>query len=76
MGYLHGYRPGYSTSRHPNTVTASRFTFSQNSFGFRPNRNAHQAVIQVQGFIKQKRHVAVDVDLSKFFDRVNHNLLM
>lgn len=51
-------------------------TFSQNSFGFRPKRNAHQAVKQVQRFIKQKRHIAVDVDLSKFFDRVDHDLMM
>ena len=51
-------------------------TFSKNSFGFRPNRNAHQAVKQVHGFIKQKRRFAVDVDLSKFFDRVNHDLMM
>lgn len=51
-------------------------TFSENSFGFRPKRNAQQAVKQVQGYIKQKRHIAVDVDLSKFFDRVNHDLLM
>lgn len=51
-------------------------TFSQNSFGFRPHRNAQQAVNQVHGYIKQKRPIAVDVDLSKFFDRVNHDLLM
>lgn len=50
--------------------------FSTNSFGFRPNRNAKQAVLQVQDIIKQKRIFAVDVDLSKFFDRVNHELLM
>ncbi|EBL8625734.1 group II intron reverse transcriptase/maturase, partial [Salmonella enterica] len=46
------------------------------SFGFRPNRNAQQAVLQVRNIIKQKRKFAVDVDLSKFFDRVNHDLLM
>lgn len=51
-------------------------TFSPNSFGFRPGRNGHQAVEQVQQIIKQKRRIAVDVDLSKFFDRVNHDLLM
>ncbi|MBW2187454.1 MAG: group II intron reverse transcriptase/maturase [Deltaproteobacteria bacterium] len=51
-------------------------TFSKNSFGFRPNRNGHQAVKQVQRLIKQKRRIAVDVDLSKFFDRVNHDLMM
>ena len=50
--------------------------FSNNSFGFRPRRNAQQAVKQVQGIIKDGRRIAVDVDLSKFFDRVNHNLLM
>lgn len=50
--------------------------FSDNSFGFRPNRNGQQAVKQVQGIIKTGRRLAVDVDLSKFFDRVNHDLLM
>lgn len=50
--------------------------FSDNSFGFRPGRKGHQAVKQVQGVIKQGRRFAVDVDLSKFFDRVNHDLLM
>lgn len=50
--------------------------FSVNSFGFRPNRNAKQAVLQVNNIIKEKRRFAVDVDLSKFFDRVNHDLLM
>lgn len=50
--------------------------FSSNSFGFRPGRNGQQAVKQVQGIIKQGRRFAVDVDLSKFFDRVNHDLLM
>ncbi|MGB0360064.1 MAG: group II intron reverse transcriptase/maturase [Endozoicomonas sp.] len=50
--------------------------FSNHSFGFRPGRSAHQAVKQVQGTIKQGRRYAVDVDLSKFFDRINHDLLM
>ena len=50
--------------------------FSDNSFGFRPGRNGQQAVKQVQGIIKEGRRFAVDVDLSKFFDRVNHDLLM
>ena len=51
-------------------------TFSDNSFGFRPNRNGQQAVKQVQRIIKTGRRYTVDVDLEKFFDRVNHNLLM
>lgn len=50
--------------------------FSEHSFGFRPGRNAQQAVKQVQSIIKEGRRFAVDVDLSKFFDRVNHDLLM
>ena len=51
-------------------------TFSEHSFGFRPNRSGQQAVKQIKQIIKQKRRIAVDVDLSKFFDRVNHDLLM
>jgi RNA-directed DNA polymerase len=50
--------------------------FSNHSFGFRPNRNGQQAVQQVQRIIQEGRRIAVDVDLSKFFDRVNHDLLM
>lgn len=50
--------------------------FSNNSFGFRPNRNGQQAVSQVRDIIKEGRRFAVDVDLSKFFDRVDHDLLM
>lgn len=50
--------------------------FSINSFGFRPHRNGQQAVKQVKDIIKDGRRTAVDVDLSKFFDRVNHDLLM
>jgi RNA-directed DNA polymerase len=42
--------------------------FSNNSFGFRPGRNVQQAVKQVQSIIKEGRRIAVDVDLSKFFD--------
>jgi len=51
-------------------------TFSDNSFGFRPGRNGQQAVKQVQSIIKEGRRFAIDVDLSKFFDRVDHDLLM
>jgi len=50
--------------------------FSNNSFGFRPYRNGQQAIKQVQSIIKEGRRFAVDADLSKFFDRVNHDLLM
>lgn len=50
--------------------------FSADSYGFRPGRNAHQAVRRVQSVLKDGRRFTVDVDLSKFFDRVNHDLLM
>lgn len=50
--------------------------FSESSFGFRPRRSATQAVKQVHSIIKAGRRFAVDVDLSKFFDQVNHDLLM
>lgn len=50
--------------------------FSKSSFGYRPNRSQHQAIKQVQNYVKEGRRIAVDVDLSKFFDRVNHDYLM
>ena len=50
--------------------------FSASSFGFRPGRNAHQAVRQVQTYIEGGYRIAVDIDLAKFFDTVNHDLLM
>jgi RNA-directed DNA polymerase len=51
-------------------------TFSDSSYGFRPKHSQHQAVRQVQEYVAGGRRIAVDVDLSKFFDRVNHDLLM
>ena len=51
-------------------------TFSESSHGFRPGRNAHGAVRQIQSFIEEGYRVAVDLDLSKFFDRVDHDLLL
>ena len=51
-------------------------TFSQHSYGFRPGRSAHQAVCQAQRYIQEGKRVVVDVDLEKFFDRVNHDVLM
>ena len=51
-------------------------TFSESSFGFRPNRSAHGAAKQVQRIIRQGHTHCVDVDLSKFFDRVQHDVVM
>lgn len=51
-------------------------TFSNHSYGFRPGRNAHQAVKAARAFVQSGKRVVVDVDLSKFFDRVNHDILM
>ena len=50
--------------------------FSESSCGFRPGRSAHDGVRQVQKYIRQGYRVAVDMDLSKFFDTVNHDVLM
>ena len=51
-------------------------TFSEMSFGFRPGRSAHQAVEQAQAHIASGYAVVADIDLEKFFDRVNHDILM
>jgi RNA-directed DNA polymerase len=51
-------------------------TFSDASYGFRPGRRAHDAVCRAQGYVQEGRSVVVDIDLEKFFDRVNHDILM
>jgi retron-type reverse transcriptase len=51
-------------------------TFSEHSYGFRPGRSAQQAVAQAQRYIAEGYNVVVDLDLEKFFDRVNHDSLM
>jgi RNA-directed DNA polymerase len=51
-------------------------TFSETSFGFRPKHSAHQAVERAQAYIASGCAVVVDIDLEKFFDRVNHDVLM
>jgi RNA-directed DNA polymerase len=51
-------------------------TFSAHSYGFRPGRRAHDAVCQAQRYVQSGRRWVVDVDLEKFFDRVNHDVLM
>lgn len=50
--------------------------FSESSFGFRPNRGAHDAMRQAQFYISEGYRFVVDMDLEKFFDRVNHDILM
>jgi RNA-directed DNA polymerase len=51
-------------------------TFSERSYGFRPGRSAHQAVAQAQQYVAEGYEHVVDIDLEKFFDRVNHDMLM
>jgi RNA-directed DNA polymerase len=51
-------------------------TFSSHSYGFRPGRSAHDAVLAAQSFVQSGRRVVVDVDLEKFFDRVDHDILI
>jgi len=51
-------------------------SFSKHSYGFRPKRSAHDAVRAAKRYVEEGRHIVVDVDLEKFFDRVNHDVLM
>ena len=51
-------------------------TFSESSFGFRPGRSAHDALKQAKEYVEDDRIIVVDIDLEKFFDRVNHDMLM
>ena len=51
-------------------------TFSEHSYGFRPGRSAHQAVVQAQAYVIDGYRFVVDIDLAKFFDRVNHDRLL
>jgi RNA-directed DNA polymerase len=51
-------------------------TFSKHSHGFRPGRRAHDAVKAARGYVQSGKRVVVDVDLAKFFDRVNHDILI
>jgi RNA-directed DNA polymerase len=50
--------------------------FSKSSYGFRPGRNAHQALLQARQYVNEGYSHVVDIDMAKFFDRVNHDYLM
>ena len=51
-------------------------TFSENSYGFRPHRSAHQAITQASKYIQEGKEWVVDIDLEKFLDKINHDRLM
>ncbi len=51
-------------------------TFSASSYGFRPGRSAHQALLKAKEYVADGRAIVVDIDLEKFFDKVNHDILM
>jgi RNA-directed DNA polymerase len=51
-------------------------TFSESSYGFRPQRSAHQALLKAKEYVAEGREIVVDIDLEKFFDKVNHDILM
>lgn len=50
--------------------------FSEHSYGFRPGKDAHQAILQATQYIKDGKEWVVDIDLEKFFDKINHDRLM
>ena len=50
--------------------------FSESSYGFRPQRSAHQAVLKARQYVREGRRWVVDIDLERFFDQVNHDVLM
>jgi RNA-directed DNA polymerase len=50
--------------------------FSESSYGYRPGRSAHDAVLKARVYMREGKRWVVDIDLSKFFDRVNHDMLM
>jgi group II intron reverse transcriptase/maturase len=50
--------------------------FSEHSYGFRPGRSAHDAVLAAQSFVQSGRRIVIDVDLEQFFDRVDHDILI
>ena len=50
--------------------------FDENSYGFRPRRSAHQCLEQARSYLNKGKTYIVDIDLAKFFDRVNHDILM
>ncbi len=51
-------------------------TFSEHSYGFRPKRSAHQAIVQSAKYIKEGKEWVVEIDLEKFFDKINHDRLL
>jgi RNA-directed DNA polymerase len=51
-------------------------SFSEPSYGFRPGRRAHDAVLAAQSCVQSGRRIVVDVDLEKYFDRLNHDILI
>jgi len=51
-------------------------TFSESSYGFRPNKSAKQAILKAREYINEGYKWVVDMDLEKFFDKVNHDILM
>ena len=51
-------------------------TFSEHSYGFRVGRSAHRAIQKATEYVTEGRHIVVDIDIEKFFDRINHDILM
>ena len=75
-GHPHRTRPFHSAGRAPGRRRIGTGRSPEQSYGFRPGRSAHQAVAYAQACIAEGRRWVVDIDLEKFFDRVNHDMLM
>ncbi len=76
LGILNSNRQNDSTSHCPTTnLKYLNLSFKDNSYGFRPNRNAHQAIEKARQYINRGYTWVVDIDLEKYFDTVNHDKL-
>lgn len=68
--------PGGLSDKLPTRTPIYEQVLSDNSYGFRPDRSAHDAIKRTTGFYNQKYHYVVVLDLKAYFDTVNHDLLM
>ena len=76
IGNTNGGGPADPANHFACPAANDRLTFSEFSFGFRPGQSAHDAVRKAQSYVQEGYQIVVDIDLEKFFDRLNHDILM